>query len=426
LEFVPEEQRALVDLHEFPAGILPPSGAIATAAQQGRLSRDLAEAAEQPREGSNAAGVATSQPPFYYALEAIPYGIGSSGSLLTRLELMRLMSALYAGVTALFAFLFVREVLPARRMAWVTGGLSVAFAPLLGFMSGSVNPDSLLFAVSAAVFWGLAYTFRRGLTYRRAIMIGAITAAGVLTKLNFVGLFPGVIAGLGVLAWHLIRTSGRRYAYRAFALGASLAASPIILYAIVNAVAGHSTFGVISGATSTATHHGSIFAAASYIWQVFLPRLPGMTAHFRGIFTTQQIWFDGLVGQFGWAETAFPEWVYELAGVFGLAVLVACARVLVAVRDTAKKRWDELVVYATMSLGLLILVGGASYISRETELFTEARYLLPLLPLLAAGVGLAIRVAGRRREAVLATIFVLAIVADSVFSQLLVIGRFYS
>jgi hypothetical protein len=40
--------------------------------------------------------------------------------------------------------------------------LSVAFAPLLGFMSGAVNPDALLFAVSAGLFWSLARAFRLG------------------------------------------------------------------------------------------------------------------------------------------------------------------------------------------------------------------------------------------------------------------------
>ena len=43
----------------------------------------------------------------------------------------------------------------------------------------------------------------------------------------------------------------------------------------------------------------------------------------------------------------------------------------------------------------------------------------------AAVLGLAIQVAGRRREAVLGAILVLAMIADSVFSQLLVVARYY-
>ncbi len=90
--------------------------------------------------------VAHSEPPLYYALQTIPYALGSSGTLLDRLELMRLLRALMAGFTALFAFLFVREALPGVAWAWTVGGLGVALAPLLGFMSGAVNPDAMLFA----------------------------------------------------------------------------------------------------------------------------------------------------------------------------------------------------------------------------------------------------------------------------------------
>jgi len=424
-EFSPEENQILIDLHEEPSAILPPSGAISTMAEQHKLKQDLSSTAELPRDGSNAAGVATSQPPLYYLLEAIPYEVGSHGSLLTRLELMRLFSALFAGVTALFVFLFVREALPARRFAWVAGGLSVAFAPLLASVSGAVNPDSLLFAVSAMLFWAFARAFRRGLSYRRAAAIGVITAAGLLTKLNFAGFFPGVILGLGVLAIRAPRPLSRSYPYRAFALGAGIAASPVVLVAIVNLTTHRPTFGLISSVATTISDRGSIFSALSYIWQAFLPRLPGMRSYDAGVFTTRQIWFDGLVGRYGWGETSFPEWVYAFAGILGVAAVVACARTLVLLRTTVRARLAELAVYSVLGLGLLILIGGASYASAETETFTEARYLLPLLALLAAGLGLAIRSAGRRWEPVLGTVAVLAMFADDIFSQLLVIARFY-
>ena len=424
LEFSREEERALIDLHEFPAGILPPTGAISSVAEQHRLEHDLAEAAEQPREGSDAAGVATSQPPLYYLLETIPYTIGSSGSLLTRLELMRLLSALYAGVTALFAFFFVREALPARRLGWVAGGLSVAFAPLLGFMSGAVNPDALLFAVSAGLFWSLARAFRLGLTYRRASLIGVIAAIGLLTKLNFVGLLPGALLGLAVLAWG-VRRSSRSDAYRMFGLGAGLAISPAVAYMIANAAAGTPLIGEVSTvATSLAKH--SVSGGVSYIWQMFLPRLPGMKPYFAGLFTTREIWFDGLVGEFGWVETAFPGWVYDVAGLVAVLVFFACARVLWLLRSTVRRRVLELAVYTVISVGLLILVGGVSSRAPATEQYTEARYLLPLIVLFAAAIGLAIRACGRRWEAILGTLIVLAMIADNVFSQLLVIGRFYA
>lgn len=67
-------------------------------------------------------GVATSQPPLYYALETIPYEPASGETLLEdRIELMRLLSALMGGLTALFSFLFLGEALPGARWAWTVG-----------------------------------------------------------------------------------------------------------------------------------------------------------------------------------------------------------------------------------------------------------------------------------------------------------------
>ena len=51
--------------------------------------------------------------------------------------------------------------------------------------------------------------------------------------------------------------------------------------------------------------------------------------------------------------------------------------------------------------------------------------LLPLLALWAAGLGLAIRAAGRRWEPVLGAAVVLTMTADTIFSLLVVVARYY-
>ena len=367
--------------------------------------------------------MATPQPPLYYLLETIPYTLGPQGSLLARVTLMRLFSSLFAGFTAMFVFLFLREALPGTRTLWAACGLSIAFAPLLGFMSGAVNPDSLLFAVSAALFWSLARAFRLGLTYRRAALIGATIAVGLLTKPNFIGLFPGAILGLGVLALRLPRSS-RAVAARTFGLGVGVAICPLVLLGVVD-LATSQTFGTVSSSISTTTHHGSILAALSYTWQLFLPRLPDMKSYDPGLLTTRQIWFDGFVGQYGWVETAFPGWVYDVALVPAIAVLLACGRALATLHGVILRRWTELLVYVTMGLGTVAIIGGASYFFPEAGSFTQARYLLPLLPLFAAVLGLAVKGAGRRWGSVAGAALVVAMMADDIFSQLPVISRYY-
>ena len=180
--------------------------------------------------GPGDAGRAASEPPLYYALETIPYELASGGTLLDQLELMRLLSALCGALTALFAFLFIRETLPGVRWAWTVGGLGVSLAPLLGYISGALNPDALLAAVSAALFYLLARAFRGGLTTRLAVAIGALSAVGLLTKLNFLGLAPGVIVGLVVLTLRAPAAPRRAYAVLACAL--AIAASPALLYVV--------------------------------------------------------------------------------------------------------------------------------------------------------------------------------------------------
>ncbi len=423
--FSQEELAALEALKLQAIRFNPIVGTISTAAQQQLLRHDLA--LPLPRVGLGV-GVAASQPPLYYALQTIPYYLGSGGTLLDQLELMRLLSSLLAGLTALFAFLFLREALPAVPWAWTVGGLCTALAPLPGFISGAVNPDALLCAVSAALFYCLARAFRRGFTPRLALAIGAVTAIGFLTKLNFIGLAPGVLLALVLLTRRAARTS-RRSAYRSLALALALGWSPVCLYIAVNLLSNHVGLGLLSnGIDVTSAHHGSPFGELVYIWQYYLPRLPGMTNDFPGFFPLRQIWFDRLVGMYGWTDTFFPDWVYGLALIPAALIAALCARELHRDRATLSERGGELLAYGVMCAGLLALIGADSYLEfpRTAGVYSEPRYLLPMAVLFAAVLALAARGAGRRWGPAAGTLIVLLILAHDIFSQLLVVGRYYA
>ncbi|MGD1059395.1 MAG: DUF2142 domain-containing protein, partial [Solirubrobacteraceae bacterium] len=311
----------------------PGTPAIFSPAQQRALDEALRAAAQVPERGSRYAGVATSEPPLYYALESIPYDLGSGGTLLDRLQLMRLLSSLLAGLTGVFTFLFLREALPGVRWAWTVGALSVALSPLLGFTSGAVTPDAMLFAVSAALFFCLARSFRRGLTTRLGIATGVVIAIGFLTKLNFLGLAPGAFLALGILAVRGARRSGWR-ALPAPALAAALGCAPIVAFVVDNVLSRHAALGIVSQVLNTT--HGSLLAEANYIWQLYLPRLPGTVNDFPGLFTARQVWFDGYIGRLGWLDTFFPGWVYTLALAIAIVLAGLCARALLAGRATLR------------------------------------------------------------------------------------------
>ncbi len=425
-EYSEEESVVLEDLQHNEVRFRPAGHTIFSAAAQEKLEGDLARSLS--RAGPGGAGVATSEPPLYYALAGIPYVLGSSGSILDRLELMRLLSALLAAATALFVYLFLREALPRVRWAWTVGGLGVALAPLLGFASSTVNPDSLLFTVSAAVFYCLARAFRRGLTRPLALGIGALCAVGFATKLNFVGIAPGVVLGLLILSWRRAREEGPRVYLDTLAPALAIAVAPGVLYGIVNLLSNHTTFGGVSGGASglTSSTH-SIGGAISYVWQFYLPRLPFMHNDFPGLFTTRQIWFRNVIGLYGWGDTPFPAWVYDVALVLVLAILALCARSLVLARASLRTRLPELLTYAAIALGLLLLVGASGYLAFPSSAaeFTDARYLLPLVVLWGSILALAARGAGRRWGPVAGTLIVVLVIAHDVFSQLQVVARYY-
>jgi 4-amino-4-deoxy-L-arabinose transferase-like glycosyltransferase len=423
-EFSREEAVALRDLRLQTVAEEPENQTISSRAQQRSLERDLLSARRSSEAGSEYAGVATSEPPLYYALEAVPYTLGAGGTLLDRVQLMRLLSAVMGGVTALFAFMFVRESLPRVPAAWTVGGLGVALAPMLGFMSGAVNPDAMLYAVSAALFYALARAFRRGLHRRAAVVLGGVIAVGLLTKLNFAGIVPGALLGLVVLSVRAARNLGRA-AYVSLALALAVAASPVAVYLIVHVISGAPALGIVSDAARE--RHGSLLSELGYIWQLYLPRLPGMRADFAGVLTTRAIWFDGYVGLYGWLDTPFPGWVYDLALIPAGVLIGLCVRALLADARALRARAPELVVYGAICVGLLGLIGADSFLvfpGVDAE-FGQVRYLLPLLPLLAGVIALAVRGAGRRWRPILGAAMVVLFLGHDVLSQLQEIARFY-
>lgn len=425
-EFSPEEQTALKDLHQGEVRFRPAGHPIFSVALRARLMSDLDESPS--RSGPGGAGVATAEPPLYYALQTIPYGLGSGGSILDRLQLMRLLSALMGAFTALFVFMFVREALPGAPWAWTVGGLGAALSPLFGFSTSTVNPDALLFVFAAAVFYYLARGFRRGLSLPLALTIGVLCALGSLTKLNFIGLGPGILLALVLLARRESRSVGRAAYTRLLAPALGVAVVPGLIYALINRVSNHHTFGLVSSGLkgSTVGQH-SLSGELSYIWQFYLPRLPGMHDDFGPIFTTWQIWFRNIVGLYGWGDTVFPSWVYDVALIPAAAIAILCIRALLIHRAALRARLAEVVVYALMSLGVLALVGAASYVLYPGGIaeFADARYLLPMLALWGAILALAARGGGRRWGPAIGVLLVVLVISHDLFAQLQVLARYY-
>jgi predicted membrane protein DUF2142 len=422
--FSPEELAAMNDLSFGEIILDPGNSSVPSRYAHEKLLHDLSQPGLS-RKGDGSVGVAASEPPLYYALQTIPYELGSGSTLLTRLELMRLLSALLCGLTVIFVFLFIREALPAVPWAWTVGALSAALSPLLGFVGGSLDPDALLFAVCAALFYCLARAFRRGFDARMASMLGGVVAIGFVTKVNFVALLGGVALGLILLTRREAKVS-RREAYRALALAAGIALSPAILYMLINFSSHKEVLGIISGSIKTTERH-DIPNELAYIWQFYLPHLPGMPHDFPGIFPPWHVWFKGAVGRYNWLETSFPGWVYKLALIPATAIAGLCAHELYLRRRLLGRRTAELATYLVMLLGLMVLLAAASFDSFPTLALgdSEPRYFLPMLALGGALLALAARGAGKRWGPVAGAGIVMLFLGHDVLSQLLEVSRYY-
>lgn len=401
-------------------------GAIWTGELQEQAATLLATPADRA-DGNGSAREVGSEPPLFYALQALPYALADGGTVLDRLTLMRLLSALLAGATVLFTFLFLREALPAIPETWTVGALGVAFLPMFAFMSGGMNSDALLYAASAAFLYLLARGFRRGLTARLAVATGAAIGVGLMTKFNFLGLLPGAAVALVAMAARQERGLRLR-TLRLPALALAVGLAPLLLEMALNAaVWDRPTVGAAASNYRTSELSLSLSGAASYLWQFYLVPLPGMTRHL-GDWPFHELWVSGFVGRFGWLDTPFRPVVYDLALVPLTLLALLAARTLVAERRRLRARRAELLSFALLAVAFLGFVAVANYFVylRYGDSTAQTRYLFPLLPLYGALLVLAARGAGRRRAPALGAAIVVLAIAHGVFAQLLVVARYYA
>jgi Predicted membrane protein (DUF2142) len=387
--------------------------------QQHRLATDLRRSAS--RRPAIVQGEAEPEPPLYYALQTIPYRIGHDETLLNRLLLMRLFSALLAGVTALLCFRFVRECLPAKRWAWTVGGLGVALMPMLGFIAGGVNPDALLFALSAGLFLCIARAWRSGATRQLAFAIGLLIAAGMLTKVNFYGLVPGALLGFALAA----RRTTLAWDRRVVGLVGGAALLGLGVFAAGAAFESFAWHRSVTAARPIAPEsHVGLWSHVGYIWQVFLPRLP-FQPHTALTEPGYQQLFQSFVGAFGPMSVWFPTWVYRLLAI-GLALVgLLVVRILHADPRELRGRRGELLGYAAMAGALMVLIGLSADLRRQLISIVQGRYLLPLLPLFGASLTLGARGAGDRWGRAVGVAIVATVVALGLFGQLLTIAWYY-
>jgi 4-amino-4-deoxy-L-arabinose transferase-like glycosyltransferase len=421
----PREDATIEGLHFFLIPGTPSNPALMNRAEQDHLRAN--ERQKLSAAGSGDALTASNNPPLYYGIEAVPYLLSPSQSVLDRLWLMRVVSSLLSGLTVLCIFLFLRELLPGTPWAWTIGALGAALEPLFGFISGALNSDTLIYLTSAATFLLLARAFRRGLDRRRGLALGACISAALLSKFTLIGFLPGVGLGFLLLIW---RARDRREAALGAALAVVLAALPTIVYL---ALSGRSLTPGGIGSVGSSPNTGLTFSLRGelvHIWELYLPRLPFMRSQFGFPLPLWHTWFRGFFGVLGWLDYSFSNAIFIAVLVVFVAVVAGAVTHVAQQRGvlTLRRHGAALVVYLVMFAGLLGEIGVQSYrtyISGGGQ-FEQARYLLPMLPFYALLIALAVRAGGRRYGPPLGAALVMAALALDLFAQTMTIGRYYT
>jgi 4-amino-4-deoxy-L-arabinose transferase-like glycosyltransferase len=425
-----EEQLTLQDLEFFNVIGRPELRGILDKAEDKALRAALATHPSPVGPGGQTS--ITDQPPLYYALEAIPYRLSPSSNILTRLVFMRLLSALLAAGTVLAVFMFLRELFPGTPWSWTVGALVVAFQPMFDFIAAGVQGDNLLFLASATTLFLLLRAYRRGFTRRRAVAIGVATAVGLLAKLTFIALVPGIGIALLLLTWREL-SRGHGEALRSLAVTVLTVAVPYAIYALLNIYVWHRggpTAGGIGAATNSALPSGThvtLNETLDYIWELYLPPLWFMHHRYFGHYPGWEIWLNGSIGHFGWLDYTFPAWVYEY-GLYIFYTLSALAIVaLIRLRDRLLGWLPMFACFGVMGAGLLGSIGytGIRYQLTTGSQFAQARYLFPMIAFWGALVVLAALGVGRRWAPVMGGVLVVAAMALGLFAETLTISRYY-
>jgi hypothetical protein len=356
-------------------------------------------------------------PPLAYLYEAVPYVV-VRGSFFDRVFAMRWANLPLLLITVAATWLAAVEVFGRRRSAAFLATALVALQPLLTSVAGGVTPDLMLSALFAV---GIAVALRlvtRGMTAARLVTLALVSAAAPLTQPRGLALALPALLAVG-LAW-----------WRARARGGASAPGPrralaVAVGALVVVGAGVALrYAERGGPTLSGTR-----AFLSYLWQFYLPKLPGMAPPPFPGWGVRDVYVDRLYGTFGQLEITLPGGVTHAVALAGLALVVVGVVAAVVDRRALLSAWPSIAVLLAVFLGALLLVHLQAFRDLRVDPadpVITGRYLLPVLPVLGIAVAGTLRALPARVFAAAGGLTVAAGVLLQLAALAVTITRFYA
>jgi 4-amino-4-deoxy-L-arabinose transferase-like glycosyltransferase len=332
---------------------------------------------------------AAANPPLFYLYSDLAYWASGSDNLFGRLYAMRLWGVVLLLANVVAGWLLAGEVLGRRRLAQLVCAAVCGLIPTETFLATSVNPDALMVPLWTLALWLGARLIGRGWSNWNAIALCAITAAAILTKATSYALLPAVLAAL-VLVSHREPQQRRRALLRNAATAVATLALPVLVWVALATSQGRSPVNTvqapIGNGPGSGFHVGGFF---SYVWQFYLPRLPFLSKfHIAPDLPIYGVWLKQGWATFGWTDVHLPSWAYGVLSAITALIAIAGAALVPAMKRARRLPWIAFFGLALLSLlfGLHLteyraLIGGQGSL-------LQGRYLLPMIGLFGATVGL--------------------------------------
>ncbi len=156
---------------------------------------------QAPRDDGGGVGPAYDYPPTAYAWQAIGYVAASGGTLFDELLGARLMSALWVPISVLATWLLAGEVLGRRRLLQTAAASVPALVPMFAFISASVSPDGMMYALWTLALWLGVRAVKNGVPAREGAAFFALVGLACTVKATSYALFvPAAFVAVAGLA----------------------------------------------------------------------------------------------------------------------------------------------------------------------------------------------------------------------------------
>lgn len=260
-------------------------------------------------------GVGVVHPPLFPLLGAAINTSAGDASVLTRVTLVRAVSALIGGVAVYMAWLLAAQVLR-RFVSQFVAAFLVAVQPMFSYMTGVVNHDVALVATFCAALAMMLFILRSPPRAAQGAWLGGAIALAMLIKATALFLLP--LAALVYIAQALVH----RVDWREVARSAGLAAGVTFVLAGWWYIYVKLSYGSFTGATTTLsdTSQSSLPPDERGIFATSPGELLGFAREWMAL-TYRTYWWH-----FMWFEAAGKNspifWVPIVAGVLGSIGLI--------------------------------------------------------------------------------------------------------